>query len=277
MRPYRPLDQAACEDYLTVHADAAMFLRANLARGEDGFWVRETKGQVDAVVQLGLSGNMLVHGSGLNRGDWADLRRGLIGKVCRGANGLPDAVAAALDGLGLHAVPRALDRVEPRFGLMLDKMVLPRGPVTLRTLDADDLAWLSVWRADYLTEAMGAAQGAATQALARVEAGRLIARGTGRLLQRDGIPLAITAFNAVLPDQVQIGGVYTPASLRGRGHARRAVALHLTEARKTGIRRAVLFSASVAATRAYTALGFEQLGNYRLVQFDAPVQIGGAT
>jgi predicted GNAT family acetyltransferase len=72
---------------------------------------------------------------------------------------------------------------------------------------------------------------------------------------------------------VQVGGIYTPPALRGRGLARAAVALHLAEARNTGVSRAVLFAASPAAARAYTAIGFQPNGSFALVLFAAPVTI----
>ena len=61
---------------------------------------------------------------------------------------------------------------------------------------------------------------------------------------------------------VQVGGVYTPPDLRGRGHARRALALHLAA---SGAERATLFSASAMAARAYRAVGFRQIGDWTLL------------
>jgi predicted GNAT family acetyltransferase len=53
--------------------------------------------------------------------------------------------------------------------------------------------------------------------------------------------------------------------LRNRGYARQAVALHLAEARASGVRRAVLFAASEPAERAYRALGFQPAGRMSIV------------
>jgi predicted GNAT family acetyltransferase len=60
-----------------------------------------------------------------------------------------------------------------------------------------------------------------------------------------------------LPDVVQVGGVYTPPALRGKGHARLALALHLAEARGKGVGRAILYAFSEPAARAYRAIGFQ--------------------
>jgi len=98
----------------------------------------------------------------------------------------------------------------------------------------------------------------------RVQAGKL------RLLVHKGAPVAQTGFNAVLPDSVQIGGVYTPPELRCNGYGRLAVALHLDEVRKSGVKKAILFSASEYASKAYRGIGFEQIGHYTLTIFATP-------
>ena len=86
----------------------------------------------------------------------------------------------------------------------------------------------------------------------------------------DGKPVAMTGFNARLPEVVQIGGVYTPPELRGNGYAKLAVALHLIEARTAGATRAVLFAASESAARAYIAIGFQPAGQFSLLLFTNP-------
>lgn len=93
-------------------------------------------------------------------------------------------------------------------------------------------------------------------------------RDSHRALIHGGQPVAMTGFNSTLPDVVQIGGVFTPRELRGRGYARIAVALHLKEARDAGVNRAVLFAASNAAARAYIAIGFMPAGSVSLVLFN---------
>jgi predicted GNAT family acetyltransferase len=68
-----------------------------------------------------------------------------------------------------------------------------------------------------------------------------------------------------LPDIVQLGGVYTPAELRGRGYAKCSVAGSLLAAREGGATRAVLFTQNPSAARSYEAVGFRALGQYGLV------------
>lgn len=78
----------------------------------------------------------------------------------------------------------------------------------------------------------------------------------------DGVPVSLSAINASLPDVVQLGGIYTPPALRGRGHARAAVAASLLAARERGASRAVLFTKNPSAVRTYEALGFRRIGDY---------------
>ena len=94
-----------------------------------------------------------------------------------------------------------------------------------------------------------------------------VARGEIWLLEEAGRPVSTTGFNATLDEAVQVGGVWTPPRLRGRGYARAAVAASLLEARSAGVRRSVLFTGpeNLPAQKAYEALGFRQVGSYRLV------------
>jgi predicted GNAT family acetyltransferase len=71
------------------------------------------------------------------------------------------------------------------------------------------------------------------------------------------------------PDAVQVGGVFTPQALRGRGYARAVVAGSLLEARGAGAARAILFTPRPDAVAAYRAVGFEQIGRYAVVLFAA--------
>ncbi|HEY6061485.1 MAG TPA: GNAT family N-acetyltransferase, partial [Gemmatimonadales bacterium] len=81
-------------------------------------------------------------------------------------------------------------------------------------------------------------------------------------------PVAFSAFNAALPDIVQVGGVWTPPELRNRGYGRAVVAGSLLDARSRGVTRAVLFAEREDAKRAYVGIGFRVVGEYGLLLFD---------
>src|SRR2546430_16119428 len=83
-------------------------------------------------------------------------------------------------------------------------------------------------------------------------------RGTDWLLVAGETPVSYAVFNAMLPEVVQIGGVWTPPEFRGRGYARGVVAGSLVAARKHGVHRADLFAdpAHYTTRRAYLYFGF---------------------
>lgn len=179
-------------------------------------------------------------------------------------------VPALIAAIGLSAAALRHHAEEPGFRLDLDALSRPdSGGCRSRALSDGDRPLLLEWRAAYLEEIFSVPPDeAAVKAQADVQA--WIARGSHRLLVRDGVPVALSGFNAVLPDAVQVGAVYTPPPLRGQGLARRAVAAHLADVQTTGVRRAYLFAASGAAARAYAAIGFRRSGSMGLAQFAEP-------
>ncbi len=52
-----------------------------------------------------------------------------------------------------------------------------------------------------------------------------------------------------------------------------AVALHLNEARESGVTHAILFAASESAARAYMAIGFAPAGKFALILFQAKKEV----
>ncbi|MFY2823759.1 GNAT family N-acetyltransferase [Ruegeria sp. MALMAid1280] len=166
--------------------------------------------------------------------------------------------------------PATLNSDEPGFTLQLDDLVLPdTAGATLVPLGDVDRSIPEAWRESYLVEAMDfAPERAQVQSKKDIEA--YVQRNSHRVLLIDGQPVAMTGFNARLPEVVQIGGVYTPPELRGHGYARLAVALHLKQARKAGASRAVLFAASDSAARAYMGIGFKPAGQFSLILFTYP-------
>ncbi len=165
----------------------------------------------------------------------------------------------------LNLRPTEVDRDEPSFALRLENLRLPElVDTTLHPLTAVSQDVLVAWRAAYHVETLGAdpevAQGRAVR-----DINRYLRSGTHWVLMLGDQPLSTCGVNAQAPGVVQIGGVYTPPDLRGRGYARRATALMLQQAAGRGIDRAVCFAAVAAAAKAYVALGFELAGSYTLV------------
>ncbi len=168
---------------------------------------------------------------------------------------------------GWHDRAAHLDRDEPSFALDLRDLIVPQTDgARLVPLSDGDRSLLIRWREAYHLESLGSDPGMALKA-AQKDIDGYIQRDSHRLLMIDDQPVSMTGFNATLPETVQIGGVFTPPALRGRGYARTAVALHLAEMRNRGVALAVLFAASNAAARAYVAIGFAPTGTFSLVLF----------
>ncbi|WP_367648801.1 GNAT family N-acetyltransferase [Ruegeria arenilitoris] len=166
--------------------------------------------------------------------------------------------------------PATLNSDEPGFTLDLQQMVVPNTTgADLLPLCDQDRTITEGWRQSYLVEAMDFDADRA-KGQAKKDIAAYIERNSHRVLLMNGQPVAMTGFNARLPEVVQIGGVYTPPDLRGRGYARLAVALHLREAQSKGATRAILFAASDAAARAYIGIGFQPAGHYSLILFKNP-------
>lgn len=281
LRDARPGDEAQIEAFLARHAETSMFLRSNLrAFGLEGsddpratrYWLQGDP--VRAVFGRSHAGFLMAQAPEAGADDWAAFGTVLEGMSVAGITGAGDQVTTARAALGLNAHPYSLDRPEPLYRLTLDRLAMPDRPGTLRRARADEGDMLRDWVWDYDTGALGAPDTAATRARVQSTVERILTGDDTRILEVDGQPVAKTAFNARLPDMVQIGGVYTPPELRSRGHARRAAALHLAEARAQGVATAILFASGPAACRAYEAIGFERIGTYTLAILNEPAVVG---
>ncbi len=261
----------ALERALRRDAARAMFPLGNLAahgmsgtghRNATTYWVDDTA-DPSAVLGLTQSGGAMVYGP--DTFDPGAMAAILKGRALTGINGAAGPVRAVMAAAGLTGAPAILDADEPQFLLDLAELDVPAGPGHLVPV-SDQLETAIGWRMAYEDELHPPARPISAE-----DPPEWATNGTYRMLVDRGTPLAMTGLNARLPDIVQIGGVYTPPASRGRGLARRVVALHLAEARAQGVRQATLFAASDAAVACYTPLGFQRIGDFALVLFDGEV------
>lgn len=274
MTPATEADRPWIEARLRARLSGSMFPLTNLREhGWDSgaarsmrFWIDRRRGAVLGVSREGmLMPQVPDHGfNGVGP---------LLGaQTIMGAAGEADQVRALLAELGLGGRDAKLDDDEPQFLLDMGDLCVPEGPGRLVPLSDVDRSLIEGWRRAYLMEISGEDADSADE-IAHHDIERYTARDSHRVLLADDGPLSMTGFNARLPEMVQIGGVYTPPDLRGQGHARRAVALHLLEARAEGVTAATLFAAGPSAVRAYEAIGFKRIGNFALVLFREPAQV----
>ncbi|MGR3622677.1 GNAT family N-acetyltransferase [Pseudophaeobacter sp.] len=279
-------DLPAIETFLAPRGATSMFLSGNLrdyGLGADQvqdhpksmtLWFSECAGVVANVFGFAKAGYFVFEAPSFDPDMAFDLRQVLSGRILRGLNGAAEQVDVVVTALALQTEAAVLDEVEPHYRLSLADLEVPVGRSALRPAHSGDLDLLTDWRMASEVEILGGSDNPENRAYARASLQELLAADRLRLLEEEGRPVAMTNFNAALPEIVQVGGVYTPPDLRGLGHARRAVALHLDEARKSGVKEAILFAANPAAARAYEAIGFVQIGGYRIVNFDPGITLG---
>ena len=244
----------------------AMFPLVNLDRhGLDGDAPRAQMMWTDGTAVLAVTREGMILPFGPEDSATA-MARVLAGRRVIGIAGSRGVARALQRAAGLSRAAAKLDEDEPQFLLSLDALRVPDGPGRLIPLSEAPRAQMESWRVAYDVEALGETEG---DALARGGAilDAYLEADSHRVLMVGGEAVAMTGFNATLTHIVQVGGVYTPPGLRGRGHARRAVALHLEEARDKGVMQATLFASGAAAVRAYQAIGFDRIGDWTLLLF----------
>jgi uncharacterized protein len=297
VRKLVPADEPVVEAFLLPRLASSMFLLGNMRaaglidRGERfcGTYVGAFEdGALVGVVAHCWNGNLIPQA-----GEHVDvLWRAAVaasGRRVAGAIGPADQVTAIWQALNAlaedrgHAPDIRMDAREPLFQLALSDLVVPdalqSGRVTGRLAAARDLETLVAWRFAYEVEMLGAAASAQLRAGVRAGVARQNQEESLWVLEEAGKLVAVTGFNTRTAEAVQVGGVYTPPELRRRGYGRCAVAASLLAVREAGVGLGVLFTSehNFAAQRAYTALGFHQVGAFRLLMLRQPLQVGTAS
>ena len=279
-----PDEEPLVRAFLGTRADSSLFLLGNLraaglvdtGAAYSATWVAAFDGASVAGVAAHCWNGVLLLQAPRDPGPLARAAVSASGRPLAGLSGPRGQVVAARAALGLDAAPAALDHEAELFSLALDDLVVPpglsAGEVACAPPSPGDRSLIVDWRVAYAVETLGAAPGEGLRATCAEEVDRLVAEGNAFVLRR-GVPVAFSGFNARLPEVVQVGGVFTPPELRGRGHARAVVAGSLLSARAAGVSRAVLFTEreNAPARRAYQALGFRVVGDYGMVLLDTPV------
>ena len=271
-------DEPALEAFLIRHADFSMFLRSNSRAAGlvyDGqplqaLYVALFDGGDIVAVAAHCWNNVLLVQAPV---DVAAVARAAVEQSRRpvaGLSGPADQVLAARSALGLDDRPAPKFGREELFALDLKELLVPTpladGRWTCRRPRSDELELLVDWRVDFSREALQFPDSPTLRNECEQELRLVHERGSDWVLEDGGL-VSYSAFNARLPDIVQIGGVWTPLELRGRGYGRAVVAGSLLEVRELGVQRAVLFAEREDAKRAYRGIGFRVVGEYGLVLF----------
>jgi RimJ/RimL family protein N-acetyltransferase len=284
IRILQPGDEAALEEFLVPRIESSMFLLGNLRavgladRGRlfEGTYAAafETR-KIVAVVAHYWNGNLVFqapdHVAALGRA-----AAEASGRAIQGLLGPQAQVSAAKKALSLEVDRIMLDETEYLYSLALTDLVMPEalrlGQLRGRRIERRDLDLVTRWRVGFSVEALGEEPGARLWERCRASAERSLEQGRTWILEEGGEPVATSSFNATTAEAVQVGGVWTPPEIRGRGYGRAVVAVSLLDARAEGVTTSILFTgvSNVPAQRAYVALGFRHIGDYRLLLLHPP-------
>ena len=279
IRSLGPADMEALEAFLAPRLESSMFLIGNLravglqdhgAPYEGTYVAAYEQGQMVAVVAHYWNRSLVLQAP-VHVGPLCKAAAVASGRPVRGFIGPAAQVEQAMAALDVPAANAQLDERETLYGLSLSALRVPeplaRGQVRGRRAGTGDVELVTEWRVAFSLESLGDEDTPRLWDQVRASVRRGVSEGRIWLLEAGGLPVSTSGFNAAIREAVQIGGVWTPPALRGRGYGRAVVAASLLDARAEGVGRAVLFTGldNLPARRAYAALGFQPLGDYRLV------------
>ena len=273
VRILRSGDREALEAFLGPHADASVFLLSNSRRAglddhgqpfEGTYFAAFGGGRIVGVAAHYWVENVILQAP-------PEVVEALVGAVLEAAVrpvaaflGPDDQVGRALEVLGVDDAELQVDEREGLYSLPLDELVVPEilasGRVRGRRIERRDVELTAVWRMAYYVDLLKTEDTPELREQCREEIKRSCEMGHTWVLEESGEPVASTSFNAEIAEVVQVGGVWTPPELRGRGYGRAVVAASLLDARDEAEvegRRSILFTGrdNVSAIRAYLALG----------------------
>ena len=279
IRVLQPGDEAALEEFLAPRALTSMFLRSNaraaglVDRGKPRqatYAAAFAEGRIVAAAAHCWNGILILQAPC----EVAAVAREALrasGRKLTALSGPWEQVLCARTELGLESKPTITADRDALFELDLSELRMPppHPGVEWRRPALSELKACAEWRYAYMIETGFGEASPALRAAAYESVDHLHELGDDFVLVENGQLVAYSAFNARLPEIVQVGGVWTPPPLRGRGHARRVVAGSLQAARAQGVKRAVLFTfeTNLAAVKAYQSLGFLLAGDYGLIFF----------
>ncbi|MEH2082599.1 MAG: GNAT family N-acetyltransferase [Nostoc sp.] len=283
LRTLQPGDEVSLEAFLLQHTDTSMFLRSNWRAAGlldqsarfQGTYIAAYIDEIIVAVAAHFWNGMIVVQAPVHLTEVVQAVVAQSGRVISGISGPAAQVAATKSILGLSNRPTQLDEFEILFSLTLRDLQIPQALVSAkvkcRLPHPDELELLTEWCAAYNVETLGRRDTLSLRPDCRLVIEARQATAMHWVLVAENTPVSYSAFNASLPDVVQIGGVWTPPALRGKGYAKSVIAGSLLDARSQGVKRAILFTNdnNQAAQAVYRGIGFLPTGEkYGLVLFE---------
>jgi len=268
--------------FLKDFPESSMFLRSNLAQHGIGpgdhphateFWIVEDEDRMVGVFGLTMAGFLVCQMPQVTPLDWQIFAAMLEGRDVAGMTGDDSQVRAALTALALPEDAFALNAAEPLY--RLDLVDLRTDAEPLRVPVAADADLLTDWFAGYALHTGMQRDEIKAARFGRERAERAIDNPAIGLLTVGDAPVAMSALIAEADAMVQVGAVFVPRTLRNRGYGRRVVAAQMHDCRARGISAAVLSANNRPAARAYEAIGFRRIGQFRVAILATPHRMAG--
>jgi ribosomal protein S18 acetylase RimI-like enzyme len=285
IRLLQPGDEDVLEAFLLPRVDSSMFLIGNMRSSglvDDGqpyagtYAAAFESGEIVGVVAHYWNRNLVFQAPAHLDGLWQAAVEA-SGRPIQGLIGPNGQVGAAKAALHIDDSDVQMDETERLYSLRLDVLIEPEGlnsgRLKGRRIRPGDVELSTEWRVAYSVETLGADDTPQLWEQCRAEVERYLAEQLTWILEDQDQPVACSSFNTAIAEAVQIGGVWTPPEHRRRGYGRSVVAASLLDARSQGVEKAVLFTGegNVAAQKAYTALGFRHIGDYRIILLRSPL------
>lgn len=300
-RVLKPGDEAALEAFVLPRIASSMFLLGNMrmsgltdtGKPYTGAYAAAFDGdEIVGAVAYFWNGNLIVQSpleyladlwkTATSTSSVQSVSSGSIQSVSptnrplQGIIGPAGQVEFVLNMLGMGRDLIRVDEVENLYSLDLADLVVPdgleNGRLQSRRATLDDIDLLIQWRLDYNIETLNETDSPELRKQVEQSVERVVDERRIWLLLENGNPVSTTAFNTATTEAVQVGGVYTPPAYRSKGYARAAVAASLLDARNEGVQTGILFTGieNYPAQKAYAAIGFQHIGDYRILLLKRP-------
>lgn len=286
IRLLKSQDAKVLEEYLAPHKAECMFICSNLkAAGIDYkgidfegeyFGYFNTNDQLQGVIVHYWNGNVMMHTR--DHDVLENLILHLKKNISRPIAGIlgPNIQAEhVIKKLGLSGRKFGINSNEGLYEINLEALNELHMLENMKVVSAQDVpkSILIEWMKSYDIEALGVPDSSDIDAKIEEDLNRRLKHNDSWVLLLDETPIALSAFNARLTDMVQVGPVWTPPEHRNKGYARLLLAYTLYQEKLKGTKQAILFTDNPAAIKAYLAIGFKKIGNYRLALLEKPIKL----
>lgn len=279
-------DTQVLEEYLAPHKAECMFIYSNLKAtgieygGSDFegeyFGYFDINDRLQGVIVHYWNGNVMMHSEDHDVLEKLILHlKKNISRPIAGILGPNIQAEHVIKKLGLSGLSFGINSNKGLYEINLEALNKLSMPSNMRVVSAQDMTKniLIEWMKSYDIEALGALDNEALEKQVQEHWNLRLQKNDSWILLLDEAPVALSAFNARLADMVQVGPVWTPPEYRNKGYARLLLAYTLHQEKIKGIKQAILFTDNPAAIKAYLAIGFKKIGNYRLALLEKPIKL----